>query len=156
MGKRGPAKKPTTLKILQGNPGKRPLNLNEPKPKPIMPPIPKWLDTAAKKEWKRIAEELKTMGLLTYIDGAALAGYCKCFSMVQAANAEIKERGTTYTTPTGFLRDNPAIDRMRQYLTLMRQYLSEFGLSPASRAGLEIKPIDAEDDPMEQIANRRR
>jgi hypothetical protein len=32
MGKRGPSPKPTSLKVLQGNPGKRKINKSEPKP----------------------------------------------------------------------------------------------------------------------------
>jgi hypothetical protein len=32
MGLRGPAPEPTALKLLRGNPGKRPLNTLEPKP----------------------------------------------------------------------------------------------------------------------------
>ncbi len=33
MGQRGPAPKPTALRILEGNPGKRPLNASEPRPR---------------------------------------------------------------------------------------------------------------------------
>lgn len=40
---------PTQLKVLNGNPGKRPLNQNEPKPKPVMPECPSWLNGYAKK-----------------------------------------------------------------------------------------------------------
>lgn len=40
MAIRGKKPKPTNLKILEGNPGKRPLNLNEPKPIPIAPECP--------------------------------------------------------------------------------------------------------------------
>ena len=40
MGRRGPAPKPTAIKILEGNPGKQKLNHNEPKP-PTIIAIPK-------------------------------------------------------------------------------------------------------------------
>lgn len=39
----GPKPKPTAIKILEGNPGKRPLNLNEPKPQRIAPECPVYL-----------------------------------------------------------------------------------------------------------------
>jgi len=51
----GPKPKPTAIKILEGNPGKRPLNLNEPKPLQIAPECPDWLLAEAKKEWNRLA-----------------------------------------------------------------------------------------------------
>jgi len=37
---RGRKSKPTSLKKLEGNPGKRPLNLNEPIPLQIAPELP--------------------------------------------------------------------------------------------------------------------
>jgi len=47
--------KPTALKLLQGNPGRRPINKAEPKPKRGIPAMPKWLDAfpVAVEEWKR-------------------------------------------------------------------------------------------------------
>ena len=50
MATRGRKPKPTHLKVLAGNPGKRPLPKNEPKPKPIAPRCPQWLDPIARKE----------------------------------------------------------------------------------------------------------
>ena len=52
MASRGRTPKPTAIKQLEGNPGKRQLNTNEPKPKQKAPTCPKWLDDEAKKEWK--------------------------------------------------------------------------------------------------------
>ncbi len=75
--KPGTKPKPTALKLLEGNPGKRPLPMNEPKPAPTAPKCPSWLHKDAKKEWKRISTELERLGLLTQVDMAALAGYCE-------------------------------------------------------------------------------
>ena len=56
MGKRGPQSKPTALKLLEGNPGKREVNGNEPEydvlSKDEKPPA--YLGSYGKKEWKRI------------------------------------------------------------------------------------------------------
>jgi phage terminase small subunit len=52
--KPGPKPKPTELKIIEGNPGKRPLNKNEPRPPRLSPQCPNWLLPEAKKEWKRL------------------------------------------------------------------------------------------------------
>ena len=43
--------KPTALKKLEGNPGKRKLNTKEPVPGKGMPDCPKWLLPVAKEEW---------------------------------------------------------------------------------------------------------
>ena len=55
--------KPTEMKRAQGNPGRRPLNNNEPKPTGI-PQCPSHLNEVAKREWRRIAPELIALGLL--------------------------------------------------------------------------------------------
>ena len=40
MATRGRKPTPTAIKLLEGNPGKRPLNANEPKPAKKRPPVP--------------------------------------------------------------------------------------------------------------------
>ena len=72
MGRRGPAPKPTALKRLQGNPGKRALNDSEPRPTATMPRCPTHLQGEARAEWRRVARGLHDAGLLTQIDRAAL------------------------------------------------------------------------------------
>lgn len=44
MATRGRKPKPTAIKELEGNPGKRPLNANEPRPERKAPRCPAWLD----------------------------------------------------------------------------------------------------------------
>ena len=80
MAQRGRKPKPTALKVLEGNPGKRQLNIVEPKPKKKAPKCPAWLDAEAKKEWRRLAKQLEDLGILTQIDMAAFAGYCEAYS----------------------------------------------------------------------------
>ena len=71
--------KPTALKKLEGNPGKRKLNTKEPVPAKGMPDCPKWLLPEAKEEWKRLCKKLSEMDVLTLteIDMAAFAAYCQ-------------------------------------------------------------------------------
>ena len=55
---------PTNWKVLRGNPGKRPLNKNEPKPAiPNEPPAaPPFLSGYALEEWRRISVEAYRLG----------------------------------------------------------------------------------------------
>ena len=55
MAQKGRKPKPTAMKKLEGNPGKRPLNLFEPTPEEKMPHCPDWLEEEAKAEWERLA-----------------------------------------------------------------------------------------------------
>jgi phage terminase small subunit len=82
MAVRGRKPKPTALKVLEGNPGKRPLNEKEPQPKRQAPRCPSWLEPEAKKEWKRMAKTLEAIGVLTQVDKAAFAGYCQAYAFI--------------------------------------------------------------------------
>jgi phage terminase small subunit len=60
---RGRKPKPTRLKLIEGNPGKRATNQHEPRPEPKVPTCPAHLCPAAKAEWKRLAQELFVLGI---------------------------------------------------------------------------------------------
>ena len=153
MGQRGPAPQPTKLRLLRGNPGKRPINKREPNPEAGEPPCPTWLDANAKKEWTRITKELESLGLLTRCDMAALAGYCVAFARVQECAKVIKKHGATYETETGYFRERPEVGMEQKYLALMKQYLAEFGLSPSSRSRISV-PEKPQVDPFEEFLKR--
>lgn len=78
MAKPGPAPKPTQLRILQGNPSKRPINEHEPKPKVVKkrPKPPVALTKLARKFWKDYCDILIACQTLTDADLMLLARYC--------------------------------------------------------------------------------
>src|SRR5437764_15483626 len=78
---RGRRPKPTRLKMLTGNPGKRPLNGNEPRPAAAVPECPAELGTLARTEWNRLVGELAALRLLTNLDRAALAAYSGAYAL---------------------------------------------------------------------------
>ena len=126
--------KPTAIKILEGNPGKRKLNENEPKPLKKAPPCPKWLEPEAKKEWRRLAKALEAMGVLTEADMAAFAGYCQSYARWKEAEERITDRGLVIRTPSGYPQQVPYISIAQQYLKLMQQFAEQFGLTSAARS----------------------
>lgn len=140
--------KPTHLKVLEGNPGKRVLNKHEPKPQTRAPACPKHLDKEARAEWRRISKELLHLGLLTEIDRAALAAYCQCWSRWIYAEEQLSklEGQWTFTTDKGYEAASPWISIASKALAEMRQYISEFGLSPAARTRIQVKPAEKEDE----------
>lgn len=77
-GSRGPLPKPAALKLLEGNPGKRALDLSDGvNPRVEIPSPPKHLGIEARKEWKRITPLLEDLGLISGLDRAALGLYCQ-------------------------------------------------------------------------------
>ena len=142
--KRGRPPKPTELKVLEGNRGNRPLNKNEPKPSPLVPDQPDWLTAEAKSEWDRIAPKLENLGLLTEVDGAALAGYCMAYARWKEAEEFITKHGLIFKTPSGYLQQVPHVSIAQKYLVIMSGFLTKFGLSPSDRTVLvTLKSADA-------------
>ena len=151
MSTRGRKPKPTHLKLLEGNPGKRDLPKNEPKPRPIAPRCPQWLDPLARKEWRRVAKALNDLGLLTEVDGAALEGYCKAYSRWVTAEQEMDRAKITYfKTPSGYLQQLPQVSIAQKYLQIVKAFCSEFGLTPSARGRMSI-PGQAEEDAFEEF-----
>jgi P27 family predicted phage terminase small subunit len=150
MGQRGPAPKPTELKRLAGNPGKRKLNEAEPKPLGV-PSCPAWLSREAKAEWRRVLPELVRLGIIGKVDGAALAGYCCAYATFRQAEEAIQTHGLTFETGTGYRAQSPEVGIRSKALEQMMQYLSEFGMSPSSRSRIVTPPKPEPEDPMAEF-----
>lgn len=150
MGARGPAPKPTVLKVITGNPGKRPLPKNEPKPAPVAPPCPSWLNPTARAEWKRVAPELEKLGLLTRIDMAALASYCVAYSDLVAARREIDGHGFSMEIVTEkgglYYQQRPEVSIANKAMALIKGFCQEFGLTPSARGRMSVPQRPEGDD----------
>lgn len=141
---RGRKPKPTALKILAGNPGKRPLNGCEPKPPvPAHPPrVPRHLNKEARREWRRIVKVLIDLGLYTEVDRAALAMYCQAWGRWVEAERTVRELGEVLVSPKGGLYQNPWLHVANKAWEQLNKMLSEFGLTPSSRTRLVVERDD--------------
>ncbi len=170
---RGRKPKPTHLKILEGNPGQRPLNQNEPKPKRTKPTCPQWLSKEAKAEWKRIVPELDRLGLLTIVDRAALAGYCESWGEYREAREFIQRNGTSYPiferdasgnvkrdengkSVLRYMQQVPQVSIANKALANIRAFCAEFGLTPSARGRMTVPGQDSPEDEMESLLRQRR
>ena len=86
----GPKPKPNNLKVVQGNPGKRPVNEQEPVYDPASIDPPEWLTEAARPLWDRLASNLDMNGLLTETSQEILALYCDLMADYIAKRGEGK------------------------------------------------------------------
>lgn len=142
----GRRRKPTKLHILHGNPGRRPLPKNEPNPKVEAPQPPAHIVGEALKEWERISAELLKLGLLTHCDRAALAGYCAAWARWVEAENHLRLESMIFKAPSGYPVISPWWSIANKALDHMAKFLTEFGLSPASRARLGSTKQESVDD----------
>ena len=122
---------PTALKLLAGNPGKRPFTPNEPMPPGHPPVCPVWLRGPALEEWNRIVPILSKLGVLTSVDNSVLVGYVTTY-------------GEVVDTYKAYRPLKPAL------LGQMRAFAVELGLTPAARAKLSI-PLPKHEDPFDKF-----
>ena len=130
--------KPTALKELAGNPGKRPLNRREPRPPrgPLDPPA--HLSAQARAKWIELAQSFDQLGLLTTIDRVAFEGYCEVWARWCRAKRVVARKGLTYTTGNGLIRKRPEVQIAAECERLMRQLAAEFGATPSSRSRVQM------------------
>ncbi len=149
MGRRGPRPKPTKLKELAGNPGKRALNRNEPRPPRAnrTPGPPAHLSVEARKAWKRLARDLHALGLLTRVDYDALAAYCETWATWVEAKRRLRESNLVLRSGERYVR-NPLLIIIDESEKRMHRWLAEFGMTPSSRSRVQVELEEDEQDPM--------
>lgn len=131
---RGRRPSPTRMKVLTGNPGKRPLNVDEPQPDPAVPECPPELSPVARREWDRLVGELTALRLLTNLDRAALAAYCGAYALWAEATEAIHKYGAMIKSPNGYPVQSPYLAIANRQAEIMMRIASEFGFTPASRS----------------------
>lgn len=153
MPKGGHNRKPTNLKVLEGNPGKRPLPKNEPKPAPIAPKCPSWLPAAGKRLWKQLAPKLSALGLFTEVDGAAFAAMCLHWALLTEAAVDLKRRGAVVDSARedGAMVKNPSLQVLRDNSSAFAQYAARFGLTPQDRCRISVPGAETDDDGMDAL-----
>jgi P27 family predicted phage terminase small subunit len=135
---RGRPPNPDALNYLRGDPGKRRRFDITPQGSEGLPEAPEYLCSVALAEWENIVPQLLSMGVLSRIDGSALANYCEAFARYRVASDYVTAEGFTgthYRHAAKSVVDNQA---------LVKAYLIEFGMTPAARARMRITPTKKE------------
>jgi len=129
---------PTALKVLRGNPGKRPIREEPPiapaDPSFDTPPAELADDPTAAAEWRRVAPMLRAARLVTSSDRSALVALCQQWSRYLAAHAQVIALGMCIETTKSVPIPNPYLLVADRALTHCHRLWSELGLTPSGRA----------------------
>jgi P27 family predicted phage terminase small subunit len=136
------------MKILAGNPGKRPLNTEEPQaevPTEAFDAPPAELDenAAAQAEWRRLAPLLRKSRQVTESDKSALIAMCLEWSRYLEATKKIRQHGMVIKAPSGYPIVNPYLSIATKALASCSKLWPELGLTPSSRS--RVKAVEATD-----------
>lgn len=131
----GPPPTPLRLRLLRGNPGKRPLR---PEPEPSRPAQcpdrPAFVTGYAADEWDRVAPELHRLGLLTVLDIAVLTVYCATYARWRTAEESLARMAQSDGDMCAGARSLARI--ARHAAADMVRYAGEFGMTPVARSRL--------------------
>jgi len=150
----GPPPQPPELRLLRGNPGKRRITPRAVEPAPGAR-CPKWLDPAAKREWRRLAPELERLGVLRIVDRAVFACYCEAVAEYQWATEEVRRGGRIGQVKNGAEYVLPAVTIATNAAKRIRDLAGEFGMTPAARGRVTFPGNGKEADPDEQFFGPR-
>jgi P27 family predicted phage terminase small subunit len=150
----GPQPKPTSLKVLQGNPGHQKLSKREPKPRPLTPDPPEYLGMVGRRRWDELLPELEYRGTLTAVDGDALGQYCHGYERLIDAEKHLAEQGHVVERATGAPMLSPWAQERNRAWDDMAKAAAQLGIGAANRTRIEVKQREheAEDPTAKAIA----
>jgi P27 family predicted phage terminase small subunit len=151
--------KPTHLKLVEGNRGKRRIpdtvqvpaaNLSEPDwrewftvTRGRSADVNQRLRKTARDEWRRVVPILTGYKLLTHLDLELIRDYCICVARIDQCERQLSVEGPTVFGARGMVK-NPVLTVAGQYRQQLKFYIGELGFSPSSRGRLKL--TEADDD----------
>jgi P27 family predicted phage terminase small subunit len=145
-------RRPTAIKILEGEPNKDRINFNEPQPE-TKTTAPKFLNKYGRNEWKRLYPEYERLGLVTKADRALFATYCQVWGRLQEAEEEYKKSTFLVRNKKGGINKNPLLSIINECINQLHALGTQFGMTPVSRSRINSTPKAKEEDPMEALLN---
>jgi P27 family predicted phage terminase small subunit len=137
VGKRGPAPKPTSLRILHGDRKDR-VNTDEPVPPTEEIVCPDWASDAARTVWDRLAPGLFERGVLTAWDVDAFLVVCEALARYKAATQLVNGSALLVQGGSGLMK-NPALQVQAEAERTFLQFAARFGLTPSDRQGIKTE-----------------
>ncbi|MDY6917389.1 MAG: phage terminase small subunit P27 family [Chloroflexota bacterium] len=100
--------------------------------------MPRFLTGYARSLWRELAPQLKKRGLLTPLDRAAFVALCTTYERIRQCDEILGREGVILGN-----KKHPAFAIQARAIDDFRHLAREFGLTPASRAVLDLpEPSD--------------
>jgi len=175
---KGRPRLPKKIKLLKGNPGRRPLNDREPQPLRTIPECPSHLTEEEREVWDVVSRKLYDMGVLTEVDDIALSFFCEYFNEYRKLADQVKKAGVfikvkngketkTFVDPeTGktvtkevdryIVQRSPVAAARDTAWSIAGRILADFGMTPAARTRLKIELEKGKMDSYEAFRRQKR
>lgn len=143
MGKRGPRKQPTKLRLLRGDPSKEGKHADEPIPPAGAVTPPDWVKGKALDKWNEVVPKLEAMGIMSTADVDAMARYCAMYEQWLRYLDQVR-RGLDVLVlkdnagKVKYVQSTPAATMFVKLAQSLLRIEQEYGLTPSARAGMEV------------------
>ena len=153
MGARGPAPTPTAILSMRGS-ARAAGRGDEVQGPPGSPDPPGWLSESATDVWHELVPMLMQMGVLSKVDGNALARYCEIWirwrraaEFLASVPSEFYEV-RTLASGKKELKPLPMVAIADTLSTQLLRLEQQFGMTPSARVGLEVTAPPASEEGM--------
>jgi P27 family predicted phage terminase small subunit len=138
---RGRKPKPSYLRVLDGNAGKRAPNADEPQPVGELAEHapPAWLSESQKEGW-RYAMRHAPPGLLKRLDQSILTVWVCAEAVHREASEWVSNKGSMVMGKNGLPYQNPYLAIMNKQAAVMMKAAAELGFTPSSRSRVKVDP----------------
>jgi len=155
---KGPRPMSNDMKILRGNPGKRPINTREPEPGALSQATPREIhgDAVAVREWRRTIVPAIKSGQVTAADRAVAIGYCQLYSLWRSQEEEAKtEPHVVVTGKQNYPMPNPIRVMAHKTYEVLTKTAGDLGFTPASRSRVKVSGAVAKEvNPLEKFLRK--
>jgi P27 family predicted phage terminase small subunit len=128
----GRPRKPIKTRLLEGNPGKRPIPKELEAP-PLDGSIPEFLSPAARRWYERVVPEIRKYVAPSVLDESALVMLALAWGTAMQAERKLAREGLVLDG-----HRHPAAAIFRDQCALFAQLAAKFGLTPVDRLRLAV------------------
>ncbi len=151
---KGRKPKPSHLKVISGNPGKRPIPENpQPKTLSLDEKPPNWIGKYGQELWEARAPELIELGILTKADRPMFEILCCTWNMFREALEIMNREGLSVKDERGLPRKNPIWTLYNSAAKDFSKLAQEFGMTPVSRQRLDVRASVQGENPWDRLVN---
>lgn len=136
MGRRGPAPKPTALRLIDGDKESR-INRDEPVPRSGPLTCPDDTPEDVRDIFDYTLAELEHMGIDAPADRDSLLCYCWAVANHRKASAVVAKSAILVKGLHGNWVRNPALIEQGKAAAVIRAFAQEFGLTPSARSRIQ-------------------
>lgn len=151
----GPAPKPTKLKQILGNPGRRALNKSEPVSPQLDPVPPEWLDETALEFWSEVVAIVGPMGHVQQSDRHLVMLLALELSQLRQAHEDMRKFGRTVVYENGVEQVSPYVTIANKATKNAIQILAQLGMTPSARSRIVVNAAK-EEDPFDSFLKQKR